>query len=274
MNDDLKRGKFLYDLRIKHNLKQSELAKMIGYSDKSISKWERGVSYPKDNDIIIKLAKIFDVSVEELLLGEYSDVEGKIICSFNNNILKFIYKFRKTFLLILIIILLVFIYHFVLLDFPNFDLLILNGGNKINNFNDEVNDFIDNNNDIKNLNNSYKSVNNENLGIVNNINDILLDEGFVFKNNYYEKYINDHVIFRYFLENNSFKIYDYSNSEYFVIIYGFLSRNDFYVDIDYFNNHDIIYFDSIDNIECNFDNCDYYNQYIEYINHIKDLLLE
>ena len=42
MNDDVRRGKFLARLRKDKNLKQSDLAKLIGYSNKSISKWERG----------------------------------------------------------------------------------------------------------------------------------------------------------------------------------------------------------------------------------------
>ena len=33
-----------------NHLKQSDLAKMIGYSDKSISKWERGKCFPKDTE--------------------------------------------------------------------------------------------------------------------------------------------------------------------------------------------------------------------------------
>lgn len=47
-------------------LKQSELAKMINYSDKSISKWERGDGLP-DLKATIKLCDIFGITVNDML---------------------------------------------------------------------------------------------------------------------------------------------------------------------------------------------------------------
>lgn len=47
-------------------LKQSELAKMINYSDKSISKWERGEGLP-DLKATIKLCEIFGITVDDIL---------------------------------------------------------------------------------------------------------------------------------------------------------------------------------------------------------------
>ena len=75
MNDDVRRGKFLARLRKDKNLKQSDLAKLIGYSNKSISKWERGECFPKDDEVLLKLSEIFDVSIEEILQGEPTDIE-------------------------------------------------------------------------------------------------------------------------------------------------------------------------------------------------------
>ena len=57
-------------------LKQSELAKMINYSDKSISKWERGEGLP-DLKATIKLCEIFGITVDDML-KENDDHDKKI----------------------------------------------------------------------------------------------------------------------------------------------------------------------------------------------------
>lgn len=66
-----KRGKFLLECRKKKKLSQDELGEMISYSRNNISKWERGVSFPSDPNVLEKLADIFDVSIEELMYGEH-----------------------------------------------------------------------------------------------------------------------------------------------------------------------------------------------------------
>lgn len=56
-------------LRKSHNLTQAELAQKLNYSDKSISKWERGDVLP---DIVTfkMIAECFGVSVDELISGD------------------------------------------------------------------------------------------------------------------------------------------------------------------------------------------------------------
>jgi transcriptional regulator with XRE-family HTH domain len=49
-----------------HNMTQSELAVKINYSDKSVSKWERGDGVP-DIYVLITLAELFNVSVNDLV---------------------------------------------------------------------------------------------------------------------------------------------------------------------------------------------------------------
>lgn len=56
----------LIDLRKSKNLKQSELSEAIGYSDKTISRWENGTSVP-DISTLVKLADFYDVSLEDLI---------------------------------------------------------------------------------------------------------------------------------------------------------------------------------------------------------------
>ena len=60
MSNDDKRGKLLSELRKGKNLTQRDLGDLIWYTDKNISKWERGISFPNNPNIINKLAEIFD----------------------------------------------------------------------------------------------------------------------------------------------------------------------------------------------------------------------
>lgn len=52
--------------RKKFGLTQLELAEKLNYSDKSVSKWERGDGIP-DFYVVLQLAELFSVSVEELI---------------------------------------------------------------------------------------------------------------------------------------------------------------------------------------------------------------
>lgn len=56
----------LAKLRKKHKLTQVELAHQLGFSDKSISKWEQGDTIP-DIETIKKIADLYGVSVDSLL---------------------------------------------------------------------------------------------------------------------------------------------------------------------------------------------------------------
>ena len=49
-----------------HGLTQSELAEAIGYSNKSVSKWERGDGTP-DILLLIMLSDIYGITVSELV---------------------------------------------------------------------------------------------------------------------------------------------------------------------------------------------------------------
>ena len=56
----------LTELRKKHGLSQEELADRLGVSRQAVSKWERGEAYP-DTDNLIELAKIYNISLDELV---------------------------------------------------------------------------------------------------------------------------------------------------------------------------------------------------------------
>ncbi len=59
----------IYELRTQHNLSQGDLANELNVSRQSISKWENGNSTP-DLEKIVKLAEIFNVSLDELIKNE------------------------------------------------------------------------------------------------------------------------------------------------------------------------------------------------------------
>lgn len=62
-------AKNLVTLRKKAGFTQIELAEKLNYSDKAVSKWERGESLP-DVETVKKLADLYDVSVDALLREE------------------------------------------------------------------------------------------------------------------------------------------------------------------------------------------------------------
>ena len=59
-------AKNLIELRKEHNLTQAEMAQKIGYSDKTISRWENHSSVP-DIVSLKKIATYFNIKVDDLL---------------------------------------------------------------------------------------------------------------------------------------------------------------------------------------------------------------
>lgn len=68
--DNEKFGTFLVQLRKQKGFTQKELAQKLFVSDKAVSKWERGLSMP-DIALLSPLAKLLDVTITELLSGQY-----------------------------------------------------------------------------------------------------------------------------------------------------------------------------------------------------------
>lgn len=62
-------GEKIYELRTKKNLSQGDVADALGVSRQSVSKWENNSTVP-DLDKIIKLAELFGVSLDELVLNK------------------------------------------------------------------------------------------------------------------------------------------------------------------------------------------------------------
>lgn len=62
-------GQLIYDLRREKGLTQKQLADQMGLSDKTISKWERGLGCP-DVSLLADLSRIFGVHIEQILKGD------------------------------------------------------------------------------------------------------------------------------------------------------------------------------------------------------------
>ncbi len=66
----------LTKLRKEHGYTQEELASKLNVSRQAISKWERGEASP-DTDNLIELAKLYNISLDELILIDSEKKEGE-----------------------------------------------------------------------------------------------------------------------------------------------------------------------------------------------------
>ena len=66
--DAKKIGEFICMNRKKHGMSQKELAGKLGITDKAVSKWERGISFP-DISMLIPISEVLETSLYDLLTG-------------------------------------------------------------------------------------------------------------------------------------------------------------------------------------------------------------
>ncbi len=103
--DSIKVGNFITKLRKSKGLTQVELAKSINVTNKAISKWETGNGLP-DVGLLYPLAAALDVSVTELLAGEFMEGENFNKSNTDEVTLRTLYynkkKFVKTIRIIII----------------------------------------------------------------------------------------------------------------------------------------------------------------------------
>lgn len=64
--DQIKIGTFIKELRKAKGLSQKELSDRLNVSDRTISKWERGVSDPSTTNLL-SLANLYGFKVDEIL---------------------------------------------------------------------------------------------------------------------------------------------------------------------------------------------------------------
>jgi transcriptional regulator with XRE-family HTH domain len=87
MNEEALRGIVASNIayyRKLHGQTQAELAERLNYSDKSVSKWERGDGMP-DVYVLTQIAELYGISVEDLLSSEppatIAPLPGRILIS-------------------------------------------------------------------------------------------------------------------------------------------------------------------------------------------------
>lgn len=81
--DLIKIGKYIAEKRKALGLTQKQLAEQLGMSDKSVSKWERGICLP-DVSVYMELCGILGISMNEFLAGEDISKENIVKISEDN----------------------------------------------------------------------------------------------------------------------------------------------------------------------------------------------
>lgn len=122
--DLIKIGKYIAAKRKRLGLTQKQIADKLGMSDKSVSKWERGICLP-DVSIYMELCDILEISINEFLAGE--DIsDDNIIKKSEDNLIqvtkdsKHRLKKLKSIIVILIIVTLVAVTWLGIIAFRNF----------------------------------------------------------------------------------------------------------------------------------------------------------
>lgn len=74
MIDNIKVGKIIATLRQDRGMTQQQLAAALSVSHQAVSKWENGAALP-DIQTMIELTRLFGITVEQLVSGEFPEVE-------------------------------------------------------------------------------------------------------------------------------------------------------------------------------------------------------
>ncbi|MCM1545126.1 MAG: helix-turn-helix domain-containing protein [Ruminococcus sp.] len=88
-------GENICRLRREKGITQIQLAEDLNYSDKAVSKWERGESVP-DTYTILKIAELFEISTDELLGRKIESVNNAVNTALPKR--KFTFEPKQTFI--------------------------------------------------------------------------------------------------------------------------------------------------------------------------------
>lgn len=91
--DTQKIGEFIAEARKKKKMTQIELGEHLNVTDKAVSKWECGKCLP-DSSLFEEISETLDVSMNELLRGEYIEQENAEVAS-NKNIISLLDEIQK-----------------------------------------------------------------------------------------------------------------------------------------------------------------------------------
>ena len=93
-------GKFIKEIRKKHNLTQKQLADKYNVTYQAVSKWENGKNIP-DTLLIKQMSKDFNISLEDMFDGKTTKKKNKTKYLFITIIIVAVILLITTFILIL-----------------------------------------------------------------------------------------------------------------------------------------------------------------------------
>ena len=70
--DKQKTGELIKNARIKKGYTQVELGDLLGVTNKAISRWEKGDSFPNIG-VIEELSRILDIRIQDIVIGEIKE---------------------------------------------------------------------------------------------------------------------------------------------------------------------------------------------------------
>ena len=70
--DKMKTGTLIKEARIKKNYTQTELGDLLGVTNKAVSRWEKGKSFP-DVELLENLATTLDLRIQDIVTGTKDD---------------------------------------------------------------------------------------------------------------------------------------------------------------------------------------------------------
>ncbi len=91
--DTVKIGRFIAQARKNKKMTQTEFGEYLGVTDKAVSKWECGKCLP-DSSLFEEISKVLEVSMNELLKGEYITEENVEIVN-NKTIISLLDEIKK-----------------------------------------------------------------------------------------------------------------------------------------------------------------------------------
>ena len=74
--DKQKTGELIRNARIKKGYTQVELGDLIGVTNKAISRWEKGESFP-DISVIEELSRVLDIRIQDIVIGDVTEPDSE-----------------------------------------------------------------------------------------------------------------------------------------------------------------------------------------------------
>ena len=108
-------GRFIAELRKEKGYTQSQLATALHISDRTVSKWERGVGVP-DVSLMLPLCNELQITVNELLVGERVDTEN-YKQSAEENVLELLRQYKRKMFRMIIVAVIIFYFAALYLAF-------------------------------------------------------------------------------------------------------------------------------------------------------------